>query len=92
MPDIDINQPHRLGKQACRDAAEAAARDLGARLGLNGMVWEGDTLGFAGRGLEGRLTVGDHEARVQVRLGPLLGLMRPVIEAEIRRQLCTRLG
>ncbi|TAN00723.1 MAG: polyhydroxyalkanoic acid synthase [Rhodanobacteraceae bacterium] len=87
MPDIDIHHSHSLGRRDCRAAVDAAAGKLSERFGLGDMKWNGDTLGFTGHGIEGSLTVSDTDAHVQVRMGPLLGLMRPVIEAEIHRQL-----
>lgn len=92
MPDIDIHYPHALGKPACRQAVDAIAHDLAARFALGAMTWNGDTLGFARPGVSGSLTVADSDAHVQVQLGPLLGLMRPAIESEIRRQLQAHLG
>jgi putative polyhydroxyalkanoate system protein len=92
MPVIDIRHPHSLGKPACRDAVDAVARELSARFGLGDMTWSGDTLSFAAHGVEGNLTVGEADAHVQVRLGSLLGLMRPVVEAEIHRRLREHLG
>ncbi len=92
MPEIDIHHTHSLGKPACRAAVDEVARELSARFGLDGMAWTGDTLSFAGHGVEGRLTVGDGDARVRLRLGPWLGLMRPLVEAEIRRALHEKLG
>ncbi|MGH8124688.1 MAG: polyhydroxyalkanoic acid system family protein [Rhodanobacteraceae bacterium] len=92
MPVVDIRHRHSLGKQRCRTAVDAIARELSARYQLGEMVWNGDSIGFAGRGVEGSLTVTDRDARVQVHLGPLYGLLRPVIEAEIRGQLRKHLG
>lgn len=92
MPEIDIHHTHSLDKAACRAAVDEVARELSARFSLGGMSWTGDTLSFAGHGAEGRLTVGDGDARVQLRLGSWLGLMRPLIEAEIRRTLREKLG
>lgn len=92
MSIIDIHHPHSLGKPACRDAVDAVARELSARFGLGDMTWDGDTLSFAAHGVEGNLTVGEADAHVHVRLGSLLGLMRPVVEAEIRRRLREHLG
>lgn len=92
MPVIDIHHPHSLGKPACRNAVEAITRKLSTRFGLGDMTWSGDTIDFAGHGVEGNLTVGESDAHVQVRLGPLLGLMKPLVEAEIRRQLQEHLG
>jgi len=52
----------------------------------------GDTLSFAAHGVEGNLTVGEADAHVRVPLSPLPGLMRPLVEAEIRRRLREHLG
>lgn len=92
MPSIDIHHPHTLGKQACRSAVDAIARGLATRFSLGAMDWNGDTLSFARPGVAGSLTVADADAHVRVQLGPLLGLMQPAIEAEIRRQLREHLG
>ena len=92
MPDIDIHHTHSLGRQACRTAVDEVARELSARFDLGPMTWRDDTLSFIGHGVEGQLTVGDNDVHVLVRLGPLLGLARPLIEAEIRRHLRERLG
>jgi putative polyhydroxyalkanoate system protein len=92
MPDIDIRHPHSIGKQACRAAVEAVAADLARRHGITGVGWRGDTLHFAGRGVAGSLTVGDDEVHARVRLGLMFALLRPVIEAEILRQLRERIG
>lgn len=87
MPVIDIHHPHTLGTQRCRAAVEAATRDLAARFELGALAWQGDTLAFARPGLAGQLAVSDTDAHVWLQLGPLLGLLRGTIEAEIRRQL-----
>ncbi len=92
MPTIDIHHSHALGKPACRNAVDAIARDLSARFQLGSMTWSEDTLSFTRPGVAGSLTVSDIDAHVQVKLDPLLGLMRPVIEAQIRRQLREHLG
>lgn len=89
---IDIHHPHSLGKQACRARVDAVVHELSNRFGLAGVAWDGDSIGFAGHGIEGKLSVTDDDAHVQVRLGPLAGLLRPLIEAEIRDQLRERLG
>lgn len=87
MPVIDIHHPHTLGKQRCRVAVEAAARDLAARFELGALVWQGDTLAFARPGIEGQLSVSDTDAHVRLQVGPLLGFLRGKIESEVRRQL-----
>lgn len=92
MPEIDIHHAHSLGKDACRRAVDAIAHELSARFGLGAMNWSGDTIAFAGHGVEGSLTVADRDAHVHVQLSPLLGLLRPAIQAEIRRRLREHLG
>ena len=92
MPVIDIHHPHSLGKPACRNAVDAIARKLSTRFGLGDMTWSGDTLSFAAHGVEGNLIVGEADAHVRVPLSPLPGLMRPLVEAEIRRRLREHLG
>ncbi len=92
MPVIDIRHPHSIGKPACRAAIDAVAGDLARRYGLDVIRWNGDTLEFSGRGLTGNLAVDDDEVHASIRMGAMLGLLRPVIEAEILRQLRERIG
>ena len=92
MPVIDIRHPHSFGKPGCRAAVDAVARELSRRYALGDMSWSGDSLSFAGRGVEGSLTVGESDIHVRVRLAAMLGLLRPAIEAEIRRRLSEHLA
>ena len=87
MPVIDIHHPHTLGKQGCREAVAGVIGDFAARFGLGDLTWQGDTLAFARPGLAGRLDVGETDAHVHLQLGPILGLLRGTIEAEIHRVL-----
>ena len=88
VPVIDLHRPHSLGNRH----AAMPSRELSARFGLGDMTWSGDTLSFAAHGVEGNLTVGEADAHVRVPLSPLPGLMRPLVEAEIRRRLREHLG
>ncbi|MGH8234967.1 MAG: polyhydroxyalkanoic acid system family protein [Rhodanobacteraceae bacterium] len=92
MPEIHIEYSHSRGKEGGRDAVDKLAHALSTRFGLRNMAWSGDTIGFAGRSVEGTVTVGETVASIHVRLGAVLGPLRPAIESEIRRQLRAHLG
>lgn len=92
MTEIDIQHTHSLGKQAGRARVDEIARELATRFGLGGMAWSGDTLAFTGHGIEGSLEIDENDVRVRMKLGMLLGLMRPLIEAETRRRLREHFG
>ncbi len=87
MAALIIEQPHALGRETARRAADDAAHRLGMR-----SRWEGDALRFEGKGASGTIVVSDRSVRVEVTLGLMLRPFRGRIEREIREGLETALG
>ena len=87
MAALIIEQPHALGRETARRAADDAAHRLGMR-----SQWEGDALRFEGKGASGTIAVSDRSVRVEVTLGLMLRPFRGRIEREIREGLETALG
>ena len=72
MAALIIEQPHALGRETARRAADDAAHRLGMR-----SRWEGDALRFEGKGASGTIAVSDRSVRVEVTLGLMLPLPGP---------------
>ncbi|NCT66135.1 MAG: polyhydroxyalkanoic acid synthase [Rhodanobacteraceae bacterium] len=86
MPVIDIHRPHVHGIAAAKAAVERVAEAIATEYGLT-RRWHGDELHFDRHGVKGRIAVAEHDVRVHIELGFLLGALKPVIEREIERQL-----
>ena len=86
MSEINIRRAHALTRERARKLAEDIASRLNQRFDL-AYRWEGDALQFEREGVNGALTVGEGEIRIQARLGFLLSLATPHIEQEINASL-----
>jgi putative polyhydroxyalkanoate system protein len=88
MPSISITRAHELSHKKAREAAEKVARDLKKRFELD-YAWDGDEVTFERPGVTGHMHVGKDRVALDVKLGMLLGFLKPVIEREIHAQLDT---
>ena len=86
MASIDITRRHQLGRERARAVTEEIVAELSARFQLQG-TWQGDRFLIHRGGVQGEISVGEHEVRVRARLGLMYGMLKGVIEDEIRRQL-----
>jgi len=86
MSGIDIRHSHALPMAKARKSVEQVATKLAERFGV-AYAWEGDTLGFNGAGVDGKIDVTPDQLHVTARLGFLLSALKGPIEAEIRRVL-----
>ncbi|MDX2218754.1 MAG: polyhydroxyalkanoic acid system family protein [Burkholderiales bacterium] len=86
MADIELKRTHHLGLKGARAAAEKMAEKLGKQFNLSG-EWTGNTLHFDRPGVNGKLTVTDHDMHLAVTLGFLLKAMKGPIEKAVHDQL-----
>lgn len=86
MPNIDIEQPHHMGRAQARATVQDIALAMHAKLGVT-HDWQGDVLHFAGTGVNGTIAVTDQDVRVTARLGLLLGPLKGRIEQDMRQRL-----
>ena len=91
MAKIDIRRKHGQTPKAAKAAVEKTAAELGKKFGLTHQ-WEGDTLHFQRSGVDGHIEVTKSEVHVRAELGFLFGMMKPMIEEEIGRQLDKNFG
>ena len=80
MSDIKIRRAHALTPKHARKAAEKMSARLSEAFDMQ-FVWEGEVLRFQRSGVDGQLTLGHKEVRIDAELGFLLALMKPKIAA-----------
>lgn len=86
MADIRFSQAHQLAPKMARAAAEKIAHKIVTEYDMRS-EWNGDVLSFSRTGVSGTLALHDHEARLEITLGPMLKGLAPVIEQKIRGQM-----
>lgn len=91
MASISIARKHALSHKKAKEVAEKIAQDLNQRFDLD-YEWEGDHVNFARPGVTGRMLVGKDKIKLDVQLGFLLAMLKPVIEKEITAQLDKLIG
>jgi len=91
MAKIDIRRRHKLSHKAAKSAVDKTAKAIGKKFAIHS-EWEGDTLHFQRSGVDGHIHVTKAEVHVYAELGFLLGMMQPMIEAEIKKQLDENFG
>lgn len=84
MSEIHISRPHHTTLKKALKGAEHIAEELGEEFGLD-HEWDGHTLNFQRLGVEGYIEVGKKDVEIYVKLGFLLGALKPRIEQEIHR-------
>jgi putative polyhydroxyalkanoate system protein len=82
MADINIVQDHQLSAEQARAAAQQVADKLAAEFDL-ACQWEGDVLRFERSGVAGALTLGQNQARMELKLGFLYSAFSSAIESKI---------
>lgn len=88
MSDISITRPHRMNPDELHTLAEQLAAKLQARHGGD-YSWDNDhsVCYRHGKNAEARVEFDAAELRIDIKLGMLLRLMKPMIEDEINRYL-----
>lgn len=86
MSDIHVRRPHQFSAAEAKKAAERVAGELKERFGLTG-AWKGDVLHFKGSGIDGVLKLETKAVVIEAKLGFMLALMKPAIEASIHENL-----
>ena len=91
MAKIDIRRKHGGSLKAAKTAVDKTAKAIGKKFGISS-EWEGDVLHFHRSGVDGHIEVTKTDVHVRAELGFLLGMMQPMIEAEIKKQLDENFG
>ena len=90
MSEINIQHTHTLGLEKARELARLWTNDAAKQMGLNCQHTEGpeqDTITFERMGVNGVMTVTGTSFDLSVKLGMMMAAFRPMIEAEINKNL-----
>jgi putative polyhydroxyalkanoate system protein len=88
---IDIRRKHGRSLKAAKAAVQKTADAIGRKFAITS-TWEGDTLHFQRSGVDGHIHITKTEVHVFADLGFVLGMMKPMIESEIEKQLDENFG
>ena len=90
MSDIKIQHAHDLGLERARALAAKWIQGAQAKMGLSCRTESGDdhdTVHFERSGVKGQMRVTATSLDLDVKLGLMMSAMKPMIEAEIRKNL-----
>jgi putative polyhydroxyalkanoate system protein len=90
VSEINLHHDHTLGLDKARDLARQWAQDASRQMGLSCQHEEGvdkDTVTFERMGVHGVMTVTANSFDLKVKLGMMMAAFKPMIEAEIRKNL-----
>ena len=91
MAKIDIRRNHGSSMKDAKAAVDKTAKAIGKKFDITSR-WEGDTLHFQRSGVDGHIEITKHDVHVHAELGFLFGMMKPMIEEEINKQLDRNFG
>lgn len=91
MSTIDIRRGHTLSREEARNRAEALAKAMESKFGLD-WRWDGDRIVFdalqgAAKGTKGSVDVSDTDVRVQIELPFLLRMLKGTVESKVQEKL-----
>jgi putative polyhydroxyalkanoate system protein len=95
MSDIKFQQAHSFGMDKARELATQWIAEATSQLGLSCRHEQGaeeDTVHFERPGVKGVMRVSGQQFDLDVKLGMMMSAFKPVIEAEIRKNLGRLLG
>ncbi|MBC7700283.1 polyhydroxyalkanoic acid system family protein [Aquabacterium sp.] len=95
MADIKIQRPHALGMDKARALAQDWMDDAAKKLGLTCKLVPGDgedTISFERMGVTGQMKVRADAFELDTKLGMMMSAFKPLIEAEIDKNLTTILA
>lgn len=90
MSDIKLQQSHALGLDKARELTQQWLKDATHQLGLTCQVTQGeteDTVTFERSGIKGTMLVSGSNFDLQVKLGMMMSAFKPLIEAEVNKNL-----
>lgn len=95
MADIKIQRSHALGMDKARALAQDWMGDAARQLGLTCNMVQGDvedTISFERMGVTGQMKVRADAFELDTKLGMMMSAFKPLIEAEIDRNLANILA
>ena len=86
MANISITQAHKLPHKKAKAAAQKVVDQMAEEYDM-ASEWDGDVLTFKRSGVSGKLTLSEHQARLDIRLGLLLKAFAPTIEQKVTAKM-----
>jgi putative polyhydroxyalkanoate system protein len=87
MADISKSRNHNLGVDSVKQRVEKVAGDIAKKMGIK-YAWNGNTCDLTGSGIKnGKITVSDASVSIEINLGLMAKMMKPVIEKEIEAKI-----
>ncbi|MFT6552322.1 MAG: putative polyhydroxyalkanoate system protein [Zhongshania marina] len=92
MPNISLRQRHNKSPEELRELIKLMATKLEERYQLNARWLNNDAVEVARPGINGRITLGENEVRVEIKLGLMMSAFKSTIESEISRSMAEKLA
>lgn len=87
MADIAKSKNHNLDIESIKKRVEKAAGDIAKKMGIK-YTWNGNVCDLSGSGIKnGKITVTDTAVSIELNLGIMAKMMKPVIEKEIEAKI-----
>ncbi|MFF7707544.1 polyhydroxyalkanoic acid system family protein [Pseudomonas sp. NPDC007930] len=91
MSQITVEREHQLGYSVAHERAEKLVDKLVSKYDIEAQ-WAGDHVQLKRSGITGQVHVAEDKVKVELKLGMMLSMMAPMIEAEINKALDKYLG
>jgi putative polyhydroxyalkanoate system protein len=92
MADISKTKTHSMDIATVKERVEKVAGDIAKKMGVK-YSWSGNVCDLKGAGLkDGKITVTDSSVSIDLTLGMMAKMMKPVIEKEIEAKIAEIVG
>ncbi len=87
MADIKKSANHSMGIDEVKQRVEKVAGEIAKKMGVK-YTWDGDSCDLAGSGIKsGRIAVTASDVSIELTLGMMAKMVKPVIEKEIEAKI-----
>jgi putative polyhydroxyalkanoate system protein len=87
MADISRTKNHSMDIASVKERVERIAGEIATKMGVK-YAWNGDICELTGAGLKsGTITVTDTTVSIELTLGMMAKMMKPIIEKEIDQKI-----
>jgi putative polyhydroxyalkanoate system protein len=86
MANIQVTQAHTMPMAQAKIAAQKVADGFAEKFDITS-TWKGDVLHFKRSGVDGTLKLGAKDAKIDIKLGFMLGLLSGRIETEAKQMM-----
>jgi putative polyhydroxyalkanoate system protein len=87
MADIAKSKNHTMDVDSVKERVEKAAGDIAKKMGIK-YTWNGNVCDLSGSGIKsGKIAVTETTVSIELNLGMMAKMMKPVIEKEIESKI-----